>query len=226
MNRVDRLMGMLTVLQSKKYVTGDYLSDKFKISVRTVYRDIKALIEIGVPVSFETHRGYFIVQGYFLPPVTFSNDEANALTLMGMIADRFADESIKQHYDAALTKIKAVLRISDKEKVEYLRSQIRIHEKYDQPDDVRYLSEIQKAIVNKTILRIGYRNNESQKSTREVEPIGLTFYGLSWHLIAWCWKRTDYRDFRITSILDLVDTEVPFRKEKHLDINEYIKSLH
>ena len=82
MNRIDRLFGILTYLQSKKYVTAEAIAEKFKMSVRTVYRDIKALNEQGIPVSFEQHRGYFIVQGYFLPPVSFSTEEANALLLM------------------------------------------------------------------------------------------------------------------------------------------------
>ncbi|MEQ9415647.1 MAG: HTH domain-containing protein, partial [Cyclobacteriaceae bacterium] len=67
MNRVDRLVGILTVLQSRKYSTAEKIAEKFDISVRTVYRDIKALGEIGIPVSFENNKGYFIVSGYFLP---------------------------------------------------------------------------------------------------------------------------------------------------------------
>lgn len=83
MNRIDRLFGILTTLQSKKFVPAENLSRKYRISTRTVYRDIKAIGELGIPVSFEQQRGYFIVQGYFLPPVSFTSDEANAL---------FADE--------------------------------------------------------------------------------------------------------------------------------------
>ena len=78
MNRIDRLFGILTLLQSKKYVTGEKIAEKYGISVRSVYRDIRALNEQGIPVSFEAHRGYFIVNGYFLQPVSFSTEEANA----------------------------------------------------------------------------------------------------------------------------------------------------
>ena len=81
MNRIDRLFGILIMLQSKKYVTAEKIADKFHISIRTVYRDIKALAEQGIPVSFEQPKGYFIVQGYFLPPVAFNSHEANALLL-------------------------------------------------------------------------------------------------------------------------------------------------
>src|SRR3954471_12917375 len=101
-------MALVTVLQSKKFVTAEYIAEKYRISVRTVFRDIKALIEIGVPVSFEAGRGYFIVQGYFLPPVSFTREEANALVLMSAVVQRFSDGSIKKNYENALAKVTAV----------------------------------------------------------------------------------------------------------------------
>src|SRR4051812_39945460 len=117
MNRIDRLFGILTLLQSKKYVTAEAISERFGISVRTVYRDIKALGEGGIPVSFEPAKGYFIVQGYFLPPVSFSSEEANALLLMETMVRGFADKSIHTHYSSALQKVKSVLRSPQKESV-------------------------------------------------------------------------------------------------------------
>ena len=82
MNQIDRLFGILTFLQSKKYVSPEKIAERIKISVRTVYRDLKALGEQGISVSFEQHKGYFIVQGYFLPPFSFCSEEANAILLI------------------------------------------------------------------------------------------------------------------------------------------------
>lgn len=65
MNRVDRLLGIITTLQTKKFVTAEKIAAKYNISVRTVYRDMKAIGEQGIPVSFEQHRGYFLVEGFF-----------------------------------------------------------------------------------------------------------------------------------------------------------------
>src|SRR5450432_360136 len=125
MNRIDRLFGILILLQSKKYVTAEKIADKFQISVRTVYRDIKALGEQGIPVSFEQPRGYFIVQGYFLPPVAFTSEEANALLLMESVVYGFTDKSIQTHYTNALNKVKAVLRNTQKENLEFLNRNTR-----------------------------------------------------------------------------------------------------
>ncbi|MBX2924019.1 MAG: YafY family transcriptional regulator [Chitinophagaceae bacterium] len=225
MNRIDRLMGILTMLQSRKFVTAERISEKFSISVRTVYRDVKALTEIGVPVSFENGRGYFIVQGYFLPPVSFSNEEANALILMESIAGRFADQSIRQHYESALNKVKSVLRSSQKEKAEQLSAQIRaVNCKYA-GSDFAYLSPIQNAIASQIILDIEYQNNRDEVSSRSVEPVGLIFYAFNWHMIAWCWWRNEYRDFRVSRILKLHYTHTPFRRQEHVDLNEYMKML-
>ena len=225
MNRVDRLLAMITVLQSKKYVSAEYLAGKFEISIRTVYRDIKALAEVGVPVSFENNKGYFIVQGYFLPPVLYTAEEANALILMGAIAHRFADNSIQKHYETALDKVKAVLRGSQKEKAEQLSAQIKTFKPDCLQNDFGYLTEIQDSIADKTVLKIEYVNLRQEVSTREVEPIGLLFYSMNWHMIAWCWKRMEYRDFRLSRIITLAGSRTPFRKSDHVDLNRYILSL-
>lgn len=107
---------MLTTLQSKKYVTADFIADKYEISIRTVYRDLKALGEIGVPITFEDGRGYSILQGFFLPPVLLTSEEANALVLISSLSEKFADKTTKKHIENALNKIKAVLRTADKAK--------------------------------------------------------------------------------------------------------------
>ncbi|MDO8898792.1 MAG: WYL domain-containing protein, partial [Bacteroidales bacterium] len=193
--------------------------------VRTVYRDIRALEELGIPVSFEQPKGYFIVQGYFLPPLSLSIDEANALILMASLSEKFADKSIDKQCQNALTKLKAILGYGDKEKAELISSNISVWPASEENFNNEYISTIQKAIVNKTIIEIEYSNNQNQFSKREVESIGLAFYSNQWHLIAWCWKRKEYRDFKIKMISKLSDTYNPFRKKEHLTINEYIQKL-
>lgn len=225
MNRIDRLMGILTTLQSKKYTTAEHLSETFEISVRTVYRDIKALGEIGIPVSFETGKGYFVTQGYFLPPVSFTVAEANALILMETLAQRYGDRSIKHNYETALSKIKAVLKGNAKDDIDYLHSKIQVHIPADRSNDFDYLSDIQNSIQHRTILTIGYENLKKEQSRREIEPIGLLFYGDSWHMIAWCWKREEYRDFRVSRIQDIGNSNEPFRKNEHINLSDYLEDM-
>src|SRR5688572_17271135 len=169
MNRVNRLMGILTFLQSHKFTMAEKLADRFEVSVRTVYRDIRALEEIGIPVSFENNRGYFVVQGYFLPPVSFTSGEANALVVMTALANRFGDNSIARHSYSALQKIRAILRQPDKEKSEYLVDRIKVLG--PAPGANRYLYEVQLAITEKLVLQIEYTDTQNRKTTRSIEPI-------------------------------------------------------
>ena len=225
MNRIDRLFGITTMLQSKKYVTAEKISEKFKISVRTVYRDIKSLCEQGIPVSFEQHKGYYIVQGYFLPPVSFSSEEANAVLLMESIVSAFADQSILTHYSSALNKIKSVLRGPEKDKLDLLQDKIKMHIPECFRSNFEYLSALQEAISAKTVISIQYTRKDGQTSTRRMEPIGLVFYALAWHLIGWCHLRNDYRDFKVPRIEKLSDTGVPFKNAKHITLEEYMQSI-
>ncbi len=225
MNRIDRLFGILTILQSKKFVTASYLCDKFEISVRTVYRDIRALEELGIPVSYEQSKGYFIVEGYFLSPLSLTMDEANALILMASLSEKFGDKSIDKNCKSAILKLKAILKYSQKEKAEHISSNISVWHTPEVSSDNEYISTVQKAIVNKTIIEIEYTNNQNIFSQRALEPIGLTFYSNQWHLIAWCWNREEYRDFKIKMISKLFDTHQPFKKTEHLTVNEYIQQL-
>lgn len=225
MNRIDRLFGILTLLQSKKYVRAETIADKFSISVRTVYRDVKALSEQGIPVSFEQHRGYFIVPGYFLPPVSFTSEQAAALLLMETMVQGFADRSIQSHYSAALNKIKAVLRTPQKEALETLTHNMRFQLPGCIKNDFEYLSLIQTAISSKTILQISYQNKKEEVSRRPVEPLGLIFYAFSWHLVGWCHVRQDYRDFKVNRILQLKNTAEPFIKNDHIALSDYMQLL-
>ncbi|RDC63734.1 helix-turn-helix transcriptional regulator [Adhaeribacter pallidiroseus] len=225
MNRIDRLFGILTLLQSKKYVTAEKIADKFGISIRTVYRDVKALGEQGIPVSFEQNKGYFIVLGYFLPPVSFSCEEANALLLMESLVAGFADKSIQTHYSNALNKVKSVLRGPQKEKLEMLNNNIRFQFPPCIQNDYEYLSVLQNAISSKVMVQVDYKNNKSEVSKRNIEPIGLIFYAFSWHLIAWCHWRQEYRDFKVSRILKITPTDKPFEKLDHMDLNAYQKLL-
>lgn len=225
MNRIDRLFGILTLLQSKKYVAGEKIADKFHISVRTVYRDIKALCESGIPVSFEQHKGYFIVQGYFLPPVSFTTEEANALLLIEGLVYGLSDKSIQAHYSDALTKVKSVLRTFQKEHIENLQGRIKLQLPASIKNDFEYLSVLQNAIAEKHVIHLTYKNLKEETTERTAEPIGLIFYAYSWHLIAWCHLRNDYRDFKVSRILELKDTGEPFKKAAHITVNDYMKNL-
>lgn len=225
MNRIDRLFGILTLLQSRKYISAEKIAEKFKISVRTVFRDLKALSESGIPLSFEPAKGYFIVQGYFLPPISLTNDEANSLLLMESMVYGFTDKSIQKHYTNALNKIKSILPMAQKEKVEFLTNNIKYQVPARLKQDYEHLSILQKTIASKNIISFSYKNNKEEISRRKAEPIGLVFYAFGWHLIAWCHTRQEYRDFNVSRMFEIEDTFQLFLKSDHIEVSEYMPKL-
>ena len=98
MKRIERLTALITHIQSKKYVSTEELMERFDISIRTVYRDVASLKEIGIPIGYEEQKGYFVVEGYFLKPVSLTNEEATALILGERLMERYSDQRTNQHY--------------------------------------------------------------------------------------------------------------------------------
>jgi predicted DNA-binding transcriptional regulator YafY len=226
LNRIDRLHAILTHLQSKKRVTAQEVADRFNISLRTVYRDVKALEESGVPVIGEAGSGYSIMEGYRLPPVMFSQEEAAALLLGSKLAEHLADASVKKHFNAALYKIKAVLRATDKEHVDQLDDHIAVISRMPSADsDGRYLVDLQKSLGDKKVIYIRYQSGEDAVTERKIEPIGLCYYGEAWHLIGWCKLRNNYRDFRVSRIQQLQITDETFEADSHPSLQEYLQTM-
>lgn len=221
MNRVDRLFSMLTVLQARKFVTAEQLAEQFNISVRTVYRDIRALDESGIPVSFEVGKGYYIVQGYFLAPIAFTSEEAQALLISEALVEGFADKGIRQHFGTALNKVKTVLKTRQKEAIHQLSTSTLLQIPKRISPDFDYIPTIQEAITTAQQLELHYINFKEEVSTRMIEPIGVVFYAFGWHVIGWCHLRNEYRDFKIERIQRLKLSGKPFEIKEHIPLGAY-----
>src|SRR5690606_34845709 len=107
--RLSRLTAILTQLQTKRLLTATELAAKFSVSVRTIYRDIRALEQAGVPIITEDGKGYTLIDGYRIPPVMFTEAQANALIAAEQLVLKNKDASFVRDYSEALEKIKAVL---------------------------------------------------------------------------------------------------------------------
>ena len=230
MNRLDRLTSILIQLQTKRIVKAEEISKRFEISLRTVYRDVKSLMEAGVPIGSEAGKGYFIVDGFHLPPVMFTQDEASAMLLAGKLVDKMADKSVRTAFESSLHKIKSVLNEAERDHLEnldqhvevFLRSRYELRDEDQFPD--HFLTEIQRAIARHEVLKLNYSNAENEISEREVEPVGIYYYSLSWHLIGWCRMRNEYRNFRSDRIRSLLNTGQKFEPRSKISLEEYFKS--
>lgn len=224
MNRLDRLTAILIQLQGKRVVKAQDIADRFEISLRTVYRDIKSLGEAGVPVAGESGIGYRLMEGYRLPPVMFTKEEASSFITAEKLVTKFTDKSTALSYAEALHKVKAILRMTEKDYLEELEPSIAVIENsaLPPPAEQLHLQGILDAIVKKAVIDIGYcALNSEEHSNRHIESVGIFYLGRFWYLIAFCRLRKDYRHFRTDRISYLRDTGLKYNQQ-HPSLQTFI----
>jgi len=225
MNRTDRLVAMVMFLQGRRVVKADELAAHFEVTVRTIYRDVAALSEAGVPVVGEAGVGYSLVKGYHLPPVMFTAEEAMALFIGGELVKGFADASMVEPMESALLKIRSVLPRDRQDDLERLRKAVAIYGTPKLPSgiDQRTLLPIQQAVVSRRVLRMTYRGRARAEDTRrDVEPLGVTFHGGAWYLVAWCRLRTDFRYFKLERVRGLEVLSERFQPRPDFSLEDYM----
>ena len=247
MNRTDRLLAIILELQGKGRQRAEDLAETFETSKRTIYRDVQALGEAGVPIVSIPGRGYSLMKGYFLPPLSFTTDEATML-LLG--SDLMAQSFDAQYRSAALgasRKIEGVLPEKLREEVRSLQDSIRFvtTNAMEQPGETEKLLQLRRAILQRSTIRFRYftRHPSSTaeaegdpgisihhhtslaptaptQSTREADPYGLVHFLNAWHVIAYCHLRQGLRNFRLDRIDDLVLLPKTFQRPANFKMGE------
>ncbi|MEO9274975.1 YafY family protein [Marinomonas sp. 5E14-1] len=210
--RLSRLSAITTQLQTKSLVTAIELAERFSVSVRTIYRDIRALESSGVPIYTDEGKGYRLVDGYRLPPIMFTENEANALVMVEQLVLHNKDASLVKYYSDAIDKIKASLNSDNKAKVNLLSERTQFSQMKAQEKNSDNLSILQQALTNFFLVDIAYKDESAQPTNRRIEPFALLNTRNGWILVAWCRLRQDFRNFRLDRIqtLDLLtDTFTP-----------------
>lgn len=228
MNRVDRLMAMVLQLQSQRVVRAEDIAAHFEISVRTVYRDIAALGEAGIPIMAEAGVGYSLVKGYHLPPVMFTAEEASALFIGAKLVEQLTDASLRKQMQSAVLKIRSVLPRDRQDYLDRLERSTAVISRSSNAVP-RLSSEalipIQRALAERRVLSLDYQGGQRRDLTRrQVEPLGLVYYADSWHLIAYCRLRRDVRDFRTDRILKLQLQSERFSGHADFSLQRYLEA--
>ena len=226
MNRIDRLVGIVIFLQGRRVSRAEDIAAHFETSVRTIYRDIAALGEAGVPIVSEAGVGYGLLKGYHLPPVTLSPEEAGALAMGGVLVSHMTDSSLTGPMRSALLKIRAVLPREHQERLERVENATRLSDRTRRPEPNHNagLLLIQAALARRNVLLLRYRSgSEGEITSRAVEPTGLIHYLQRWHLIAWCRLRSDFRDFRLDRIESIDVSHEQFAPRDGFSFEDYVK---
>ena len=221
--RLSRLTAIITQLQSKKIVTANYLAERHNVSIRTIYRDIRTLERSGIPIITEEGKGYSIVEGYHLPPVLFTEEEANALITVEQLVIKNKDRSLVENVSSAIEKIKSILKYSQKGNVDLLSDRIYFGGNNEQGKTSDNLMQIQSAIIHFQLLKIEYHSSENKRTARNIEPFAIYSINGNFLLIAFCRLRNDFRNFRIDFIEQLVPLDETFTPHD-LTLKEYFEN--
>ncbi|WP_022823734.1 helix-turn-helix transcriptional regulator [Hymenobacter norwichensis] len=199
--RLSRLVALLTLLQTKRLLTATELAQRFSVSTRTVYRDIRTLEQAGIPVITQEGKGYTLLEGYRLPPVMFTRDEAFALLTAEKLAAQLTDAPTAQRSGAAMDKVRAALRRSDRDHLATLAPHIQVLPPHPaQAARPSAYQQLALAVATQRVVQLYYAAAETgEVTTREVEPIGL-YLSRQWHVVAYCRLRQAFRNFRLDRI--------------------------
>jgi len=214
-NRIDRLFAITVLLQSRSRVRAEDLARRFAISRRTVYRDIAALNEGGIPVVSLPGEGYALMEGFSLPPLAFSSVEAVALVLGARLLAEQAAGELQEGAEHGLAKIMAALPARTRGEVarkSALVGFIAPPGRFDLEDP--RLRLLQEAICEQRLLRLRYHSySRDEVAERTVEPERLYYSDGVWYLAGYCQLREGARAFRLERIehATLLDERFPPR---------------
>ncbi len=227
MNRTDRLLAIVLELQAKGWQRAVDLAHTFGISRRTVYRDLQALDQSGVPIVAIAGRGYSLVEGYFLPPLRFSVDEATMLLLGSKAMTQIFDAQYRAAAESAARKITAILSAEIRDAVDAVQSSLQLipvhqmsHERLTQ------LQRLRGAVLDCRQIRFRYHARfrpaddplseemrESPTATeRTSDPYSITLVSGSWYLTAFDHLRQAIRRFKLDRIEDLTVLDTTFTR--------------
>ncbi len=218
MRRAERLMQIIQIFRRHGTrrtapLTAAQLADELEINVRTVYRDIQALIGNGVPIRGEAGVGYMMEDGFDLPPMMFNTDELEALMLGARLVATQGDEMLARSALDAVAKIAEIVPLELRPVL--LDAPLYAPELGHDPIDMIDAGDIRVALRKRRKIQIEYSDAQASPSQRTLWPIALAYLKGVRLLVAWCELRDDFRHFRVDRIskLELLEDSVPERHD-------------
>ena len=228
MNRLERMSAILIKLQSRPLVTAREIAEQFDVSLRTVYRDIRSLEESGVPICGEAGLGYSLVDGFRLPPLMFTTEEALSFLMAEKLISHHADDDTYDAFRGGMDKIRAVLKAAEKDFLHGLEDFIRVPKSENIPPPVpaNVMQPLLKSLLHRRRVTIEYKAGYNDQTTlRTVEPQGVFFMVHYWYVLAWCELRKDYRTFHLGRIRGITLTDQPF-SHPHPPLDDLVQAVY
>ncbi|MBS7577916.1 MULTISPECIES: YafY family protein [unclassified Enterococcus] len=214
--KVNRLVSIIMILIDKKRISAKKLADMFEVSTRTIYRDIEAISMAGIPVHSTTGvgGGFEIMENYKIDKNTFS--QAELITLLIGISSIPNDIKSKD-FTNTLAKIKSLIPIDKVETTNLQTEQIHIDFSHwtGNRNLENDLSTIKIALQENSVLSFEYLNHRGNKTKRQVEPYQLVLKSSQWYFQGYCYKRNDFRLFKLTRLFNLKREKITFIPKKY-----------
>ncbi|MWV46367.1 WYL domain-containing protein [Paenibacillus sp. HJL G12] len=228
MNRTDRLLAIVLELQGKKTIRAEELAARFETSVRTIYRDMQALSEANVPIIGAPGQGYSLMEGYFLPPLSFTASEAVTLLAGAEFVQKKLEPNYGVHAESSKAKIEAVLPEQVRLEAEQVRATMRFFSAREAEGSRRErenMELLRQAMLDKRKIRFHYAKTTGpvlqRESTRVVAPYGLAHIQGAWMLVAACDLRRDIRHFRLSRMSGLEETSDSYELPPDFNLEAY-----
>lgn len=219
--RADRLFQIVQILRTRRRVTAAMLAERLEVSERTVYRDIRDLSLSGVPIQGEAGSGYRLLPGFDIPPLMFTGIEVEALIAAIGMLQTWSGDILAQAAGSAQEKLLAVLPNDRRILAERKRIITPNMGKY--PQTRRWFDVLHQAMRQHDEVYIRYENEKGEGSERAIHPLGLSFWGEIWLLVAWCELRQDYRSFRLDRCQAVTLTGRSFVERPDRSLEDFIR---
>ncbi len=226
MRRADRLFLIIHALRGRRTaLQARSLAQTLGVSLRTVYRDVADLQLSGVPIEGEAGVGYVLRKGSDIPPLMFNANELEALVVGSRFVRAFAGTRLAESAQTALLKIEAVLPPELRERAARTRIFAPVWRDQHREDFAALIDRLHAAIAGNQVLQLEYRDEGGKASTREVEPLCLSFWGGKWTLGAWCRLRGDFRNFRPDRIAASAVCNEVFIETEERSLAAYLRAV-
>ncbi|WP_101773816.1 helix-turn-helix transcriptional regulator [Peptostreptococcus faecalis] len=218
--KIDRLIGIITILLQKEKATTSQLAERFEVSQRTIQRDIDNICKAGIPiVSMQGYGGGLsIAEGYKIDKTLLTQNELSAIFMGLKSIDSISKYTYSQSLMEKLGNEKSAILSDHNRVIIHLSSfyQVSVTEKID---------VIKQAISNRELISFQYYS-EKGESERIIEPYFIMFRWLAWYVYGYCLTQQDFRLFKLNRLSGLQNLKTSYEErfisEKELDFDQYI----
>jgi len=228
-NRTERLFALVLLLQNRPNMTSRDLAGHFGVSRRTIFRDLRALTESGVPLTYAEEGGYEILEGYQLPPLMLTAREAATLLMGTQFMTLQSDASLRQDAGQVGLKIRSVLPKEIREYIDSLRARTVldpywIHAGQAEEETEGNWYRLSEAVAReRRVIMQYYVESRGEVTKRTVDPLGLVYYTDHWNLIGFDHLRGEIRNFRLDRIESLYVLSERFEKPEGFDLVAHLE---